>query len=174
MSPSRGSAVSPSPPSATSKETTLEIETAADASSKSALRSLKQNVHFLFDPASSTQPARFRTRALLRTLRYASIFIFWRVVRYAKYAVVGSIVAAVSATAFGGMISGVGWILAPPSIIGSVGIGILWWGGRFAFRRLRIGQKVAERGEVNQRRDTEGVREDGTWRGVQGPRAVPW
>ncbi len=91
-----------------------------------------------------------------------------------EYAVVGSIIATVSATAFGGMISGVGWILAPPSIIGSVGIGILWWAGRVAFRRLHIGQKVAARGEVNQRRDTQSVREDGTWRGVQGPRAVPW
>jgi hypothetical protein len=74
----------------------------------SALASAKRNFSYLINPSKTTDhPQRFRTRALLRTLNYVTKFIFWRIVRYAKYVAIGSLVAAVGATAFGGMISGV-------------------------------------------------------------------
>jgi hypothetical protein len=61
-------------------------DAAVDAHSHSALTSAKRNLRYLYSPTSSTaQPARFRTRALLRPLRFTPIFVFWRLVRYAKY-----------------------------------------------------------------------------------------
>lgn len=86
----------------------------------------------------------------------------------------GSVVAAVSATAFGGFVSGVGWVLAPPTLVGSVGIGLLWWAGRWGFRKLGVGRRVVRMGEQEVKESRAGVREDGQWRDVQGPRAVPW
>lgn len=74
----------------------------------SALASATRNFSYLINPSKTTDhPQRFRTRAFLRTLNYVSKFIFWRIVRYAKYVAIGSLVAAIGATAFGGMISGV-------------------------------------------------------------------
>ncbi|KAH8761913.1 hypothetical protein BGZ57DRAFT_904379 [Hyaloscypha finlandica] len=120
MSPSRGSSETD-----LSSSSEAATEQRANIRSSSALHSAKQNIHFLFAPNSpnSPRPAHLRTRALLRSLRYIGIFIFWRVVRYAKYALVGSIVAAVGATAFGGVVSGVGWVLAPTGILGTVAVG---------------------------------------------------
>lgn len=56
--------------------------------------------------------------------------------RYAKYALVGSAVAALSATAIGGAVSGVGLVLAPPTLVGSVGIGLIWSLGKWGFRKM--------------------------------------
>ncbi|KAH9211111.1 hypothetical protein DL95DRAFT_392756, partial [Leptodontidium sp. 2 PMI_412] len=132
MSPSRG------PSDDISSTSQSSTEARATIRSSSALHSAKANLQFLFAPDSPTspRPAHLRTRALLRSLRYIGIFIFWRVVRYAKYALVGSIVAAVGATAFGGMVSGVGFLLAPPTILGSLGIGTAWAVGKWGFRKM--------------------------------------
>jgi hypothetical protein len=74
----------------------------------SALAAAKRNLSYLINPSKTTDhPQRFRTRTFLRTLNYVGKFIFWRIVRYAKYVAIGSLVAAVGATAFGGLISGV-------------------------------------------------------------------
>jgi hypothetical protein len=141
MSPSRGPSTSEEDLSSSSEKAT---ETRANIRSSSALHSAKQNLHFLFAPNStnSPRPAHLRTRALLRSLRYIGIFVFWRIVRYAKYALVGSVVAALGATAFGGVVSGVGWILAPPGILGTVGIGMVWALGKWGFRRMGVGESV--------------------------------
>lgn len=171
MSPSRG------PPSSDLSATTEEAtERRANIRSSSALHSAKQNIHYLFAPdsPSSPRPAHLRTRALLKSLRYIGIFIFWRVVRYAKYALVGSIVAAVGATAFGGVISGVGWVLAPTGILGTVAVGTAWALGRWGFRKMGVGESMEE-GVVRERSHAgEGVKVDGQWRDVTGPKAVPW
>ncbi len=75
-------------------ETSTEVQ--ADLRSSSALASAKHNFAYLYNPSSTAhRPARIRTRALLRSLRYIGIFIFWRIVRYAKYALVGTLLAAV-------------------------------------------------------------------------------
>jgi hypothetical protein len=171
MSPSRGSIAIGDDNSEASTEARANLR------SSSALKSAKQNVRFLFSPDSPTspRPARLRTRALLRSLRYIGIFVFWRIVRYAKYALVGSVVAAVGATALGGsMVSGVGFILAPPTLLTSVGIGAIWAMGKWGFRKFRVSEKVGSMAEMEVEVSREGVRRDGQWRDIQGPKAVPW
>jgi hypothetical protein len=169
MSPSRGPPANPS-------ESEPSTETKANVRSSSALHSAKQNLHYLFAPDSpnAPHPARFRTRALLRSLRFIGIFIFWRIVRYAKYALVGSIVAAIGASAFGGVASGAAFVLAPHTIASSLGIGLIWMVGKWGFRKMRIGEKVAVNAEGQARRNHEGVKKDGQLSDVQGPTAVPW
>jgi hypothetical protein len=171
MSPSRGN---PDLTSTTASEPTTEAK--ANIRSSSALHSAKRNLHFLFAPDSPTapHPARLRTRALLRSLRFIGIFVFWRIVRYAKYALVGSIVAAIGASAFGGVVSGAAFVLAPPTLMTSVGIGLLWAGGKWGFGKMHVGEKVGVNAERQVRENQEGVKRDGQWRDVQGPRAVPW
>jgi hypothetical protein len=174
MSPSRG------PAAASSDDISLTSESATEARanirSSNALTSAKQNIHYLISPSSPDvlRPAHLRTRALLRSLRYIGIFVFWRIVRYAKYALVGSIVAAIGASAFGGVVSGAAFVLAPPTLLTSVGIGAIWALGKWGFRKLRVGEKVQEGGVREVSESKEGVRKDGQWKDVQGPRAVPW
>ena len=90
--------------------------------------------------------------------------------RYAKYALVGSVVAAIGASAFGGVISGAAFVLAPPTLLTSVGIGAIWAMGKWGFRKMRVGEMAV--GEVKE--SHERVKTDGSWRDVQGPRANPW
>src|SRR3954469_25459506 len=139
MSPSRGAS---DVPAIGESESTTDAK--ATVRSSSALHSAKRNLHFLFAPDSpnAPHPARLRTRALLRSLRYIGIFIFWRIVRYAKYALVGSIVAAIGASAFGGVVSGAAFVLAPPTLMTSVGIGLIWAMGKWGFRKMHVGEKV--------------------------------
>lgn len=176
MSPSRGT--SHSAAATVDLESSSEASTQARASikSSSALASAKTNLSYLFAPdnPNSPRPAHRRTRALLRSLRYIGIFVFWRVVRYAKYALVGSIVAAVGATAFGGFVSGIGWIVAPPTIVGSLGLGTVWAMGKWGFRKMKIREKVGGAADYEVKEAREGVRKDGQWRDIQGPTAVPW
>jgi hypothetical protein len=146
MSPSRGSTT----PAST---TTTTTETQADLASPSpsTLTSLKLNLTYLLSPTTATTPpARFGTRALLRSLHYMSIFLFWRLVRYAKYAIVGSLVGAVSATAvLGGFASGIGWVVVAPmttGIIGVLGMGVGRWGVRKLGERMRGGGGMRDEG----------------------------
>ncbi|KAJ9609797.1 hypothetical protein H2200_006125 [Cladophialophora chaetospira] len=158
---------------------THDHDTAVDQQSKSALISAKRNINYLISPTGTERPARLRTRALLRSVRYISQFIFWRLVRWAKYIAVGSLVAAIGATAVGGAISGVAWVVAPTSIGASIIAGGVWGVGRFAARRFHarwkkhggdVGQEVRERTE-----DHGGdVKAEGTYGLDVGPRAVPW
>lgn len=142
----------------------------ADNASRSALASAKQNIGYLLDPKGSPAPGKFRTRAFLRSLRYISIFIFWRIVRYAKYALVGSAIAALSATAIGGAVSGVGLLLAPSTLFGSAGIGLIWSIGKYGFRKMGVGPRGAKHVSV----EREGIRKDGEWRDITGPDAEAW
>lgn len=90
--------------------------------------------------------------------------------RYAKYALVGSVVAAIGATAFGGVVSGAAFVLAPPTLITSMGMGLIWAMGKWGFKKMRVGEMGVS--EVNA--SHERVRKDGQWRDVQGPKATPW
>ena len=70
-----------------------------------------------------------------------------------------------------------GWVLAPTTILGSVGWGIVWGLGKWGYRRTSWGKKGREEVEIErevERERREGTREDGSWRGTQGPRATPW
>lgn len=94
--------------------------------------------------------------------------------RYAKYALVGSIVAAIGASAFGGVVSGAAFVLAPPTLATSLGIGLIWAVGKWGFRKMRFREKLGVDAVGEVRASQEGVRKDGQWRDVQGPTAVPW
>lgn len=117
----------------------------------SALATAKQALTFLIDPSkanSATRPQRLRTRALLRTLHYFGKFLFWKLYRWAKYALVGSAVAAVgSMVAAGSMATGVGFLMAPGGIVASAGFGTVYGLARFAWRRIhRKKMSTAQRG----------------------------
>ena len=176
MSPSRGAEAIRPLTSPSSHDVKLdETEIKANERSSSALSSAKRNLRYLYDPESAkaigARPGAFRTRALLRSLRYIGIFIFWRIVRYAKYALVGSVMAAIGASAIG---SGAAFVLAPPTILSSIGVGIIWAMGKWGFNRLRVGEKIEQGAAVEIEQSRAGVRQEGQWRDVQGPNTVPW
>lgn len=166
-----------SPHSANSKSDDNAVVEQGD----SALVSAKRNFNYLLNPSrAANHPSRFRTRALLRSLNYITKFIFWRVIRYAKYVAVGSLVAAIGATAFGSVISGVAWIAAPTSFGASIIAATVWYFGKWGATRLQrrfsklqttSGASVDEQHE--QMMDSS-VRQDGTWRDVTGPQAEAW
>lgn len=94
--------------------------------------------------------------------------------RYAKYAIVGSIVAAVGATALGPVLGTAAFVVAPPTIVASIGVGMCWGLARWGWRRMGVTQAVEKGGVRETERAREGVSVDGGWRDVQGPRAVPY
>lgn len=143
-----------------------------------ALSKSKVAIKFLVDPKTGPQPTHLRTRTILRSLRYATIFIFWRLVRYAKYAAVGAIVAAVSGTAIGSVASGAAFLLAPTGILGGAGVGLLWAIGRFGWRRARARMDRRHHDESGDpRKDEQEDAHEGAVeqeRAIRLPRAEPW
>lgn len=166
MAPSRGT------PAASDGD-----EVAIQQQSNSALVNARRNFKFLISPGNAEQPARLRTRAFLRTFRYISQFILWRVVRWAKYAAVGALVAAVGATAFGSVLSGVAWIAAPPTVGASIIAATIWGVGKFAARRLHRRWKSTgeDAGEIaREYHEDNPVKREGTLGTETGPQAMPW
>lgn len=143
----------------------------------SALINAKRNFNYLISPAAAEHPPRLRTRALLRTFRYIGQFIIWRVVRWAKYAAVGALVAAVGATAIGSMVSGVAWIAAPPSIGAGILASVIWGVGKYMARKLHHRWNASGRDagqEARERMEDSPVRQEGSYGQDIGPRAMPW
>lgn len=140
---------------------------AIDAHSRSALASTKTNLRYLYDPKTANGVSSRRTRAFLRVLRSSLIFIFWRVVRYAKYVAIGSLVATVGAGVFGTFVSGAGFVLAPTGILGTVVAGTTWGIGRFAVRRLKGRWDRGHGYGGNEERRDEHLTQ-------RGPEAMPW
>ncbi|KAK5946012.1 hypothetical protein PMZ80_000151 [Knufia obscura] len=177
MAPSRGT----HPPISHTTSTPSD-EKALTQQSNSALANAKRNFTYLISPTStttSTRPTRLRTRALLRTLRYISQFILWRLVRWAKYAAVGALVAGIGATAFGSVITGAAWIAAPPTIGVSVMASVIWGVGKFAARRLhrrweREGGDVGHERREMEEMEGSSVRREGAYGVDVGPRVMPW
>jgi len=112
------------------------VDHTATSSSSTTLQTAKRNLQFLYDPSSPNAPTKRRTRYFLRTLRYTLKFLFWRLVRYAKYAAVGALTAAVAGTAIGSVASGAAFVLAPTGVVGGAGVGLLWGLGKFGWRTL--------------------------------------
>jgi len=83
-------------------------------------------------------------------------------------------VAAIGASAFGGVVSGAAFVLAPPTLLTSVGIGLIWATGKWGFKKMGVGRKIGVNAERQVHEGREQVKRDGQWRDVQGPRAVPW
>jgi hypothetical protein len=152
MAPSRGG-VKP----AASSSSNASDEFAVDQQSQSALIAAKRNFQYLINPKTqAAHPSGLRTRALLRTVRYITTFILWRLVRYAKFIAVGAAVAAVGATAFGSVITGVAWIAAPTSIAAAIASATVWSVGKWAARRLhRRWEKTGKDQGVRQREERE-------------------
>jgi len=116
----------------------------------SAIQRTRANLAFLANPSTAPAPASRSTRAFLRTARYTLKFVFWRLVRYAKYAVIGSLAALVAGSAIGSVASGAAFVLAPTGIFGGAAVGLLWGVGKFGWRRLA---KKAGKGTGDARRD---------------------
>lgn len=148
-------------------------DAAIDAHSTTALTSAKHNLRYLYDPTTSPNaPQRRRTRAALRALRSTLIFVFWRLVRYARYVAIGSLVATVGAGALGTVFSGAAFVLAPTGIAGTIVAGTIWGVGRLVVRRLH---RRWERGQGNggfEERVLE--KRAAVGRMGSGPEAVPW
>lgn len=125
MAPSRGNP--PSNFAASAHATSTEPSPSEDAvihRGDTALASAMRNLLYLISPCTSTErPFRPHTRAFLRTLRYISIFVFWRVIRYAKYIAIAALAAAVGSTDLRGVASGVGFLVAPPTLGVSISAG---------------------------------------------------
>jgi hypothetical protein len=149
----------------------------ADAASHSKLQRTRTNLAFLVNPDNALSPASRRTRAFLRTARYVFKFVFWRLVRYAKYAAIGSLAAAVAGTAIGTAVSGVGFILAPTGILGGALAELIWGMAKFGWRRFaRKARDGAGDARADERYDAEGdtAREVLERREERGLRADLW
>jgi hypothetical protein len=147
-------------------------DVAIDAESRSSLATAKQNLRFLYDPktAGAGAVSSRRTRAFLRVLRSSLIFIFWRVVRYAKYVAIGSLIATIGAGAIGTFVSGAGFVLAPTGIAGTIIASSVWGIGRFAVRRVQRRWKAGRGyGEFEERAEPRGKAVN-----YRGPEAIPW
>jgi hypothetical protein len=156
------------PPSATA------LTSPQDRNSK--LTKTTNTLKYLYDPAHAPQPSHLRSRTFLRSLRYISIFVFWRLVRYAKYAAMGALATAVAGTAIGSVASGAAFVIAPTGILGGAGVGLLWAVGKFGWRwaRMRVDGRGRERGldpRRDEREDAEGEEEV---KAVRVPRTEPW
>ncbi|KAK4544848.1 hypothetical protein LTR36_003752 [Oleoguttula mirabilis] len=148
----------------------------ATSKGASSLTKAKAAIKYMVDPKTGPQPGRLGTRTLLRSLRYFTIFVFWRLIRYAKYAAVGAIVAAISGTAIGSIASGAAFVIAPTGILGGAGVGLLWAVGKFGWRRARARVNKGEHdGHADPRKDehedAQGVGGEGA---IRPPRADPW
>ncbi|KAF1935676.1 hypothetical protein EJ02DRAFT_117242 [Clathrospora elynae] len=147
-------------------------EKAIDAQSRTALASTKRNLRYLYNPKTAPGVSSRRTRALLRVLRSSFLFAFWRIVRYAKYVAIGSLVATIGAGAFGTFISGAGFVLAPTGIAGTIFAASVWGIGRFAVKRVKkrwsMGHGYGDGEEEWEESRPMAGRE---WRG---PEATPW
>jgi hypothetical protein len=138
------------------------------------LQKTTSHLKYLYSPTDpANQPAHLRTRTLLRSFRYLALFVFWRVVRYAKYAATGALIAAVSGTAIGSVVSGVGFLVAPTGILGGAGVGLVWALAKFGWRRVGKGRKggAGEDPRRDEREDAKGAEEV---REVRVPRTEPW
>jgi len=94
----------------------------------------------------------FRTRSLLKTSRYVFKFVFWRLLRWAKYAAIGALVASVGAGVLGTAISGAGMLIVPSVPVG-ICIGLATAAVKFGWRHSRFAQAFRQGGEGDPRLD---------------------
>ena len=156
------------------RATETHDDIAMDAHSRSALATTKQNLRYLYDPKTAGAGAisSRRTRVALRALRSSLIFIFWRVVRYAKYVAIGSLVATIGAGAIGTFFSGAGFVLAPTGIAGTIIASSVWGIGRFAVRRVKRRWETGHGyGDAEEKAE---ARRNRVAQMERGPEAIPW
>ncbi|EUC41236.1 hypothetical protein COCMIDRAFT_106720 [Bipolaris oryzae ATCC 44560] len=147
-----------------------------DARSTSALASTRRNLRYLYDPKTAPNAVSSRrTRALLRVLRSSIIFVFWRIVRYAKYVAIGSLVATVGAGAFGTFVSGAGFVLAPTGIAGTIFAATVWGIGRYAIGKVKKRWGMGSGYEDEEEEELREMRRKRTAARMEyGADAMPW
>lgn len=102
-----------------------------------ASNGVRRNLSYLYNPNNKDlRPASLRTRAGLSSLRYVLVFAFWRLVRMAKYAIVGSAVAAVGGTVLGPFMGAAAFLVAPTGIFAFAGAGLIWGIARFGWKTI--------------------------------------
>ncbi|BGP37175.1 hypothetical protein JCM10450v2_001081 [Rhodotorula kratochvilovae] len=79
----------------------------------SKLSRTRANLAYLANPKGAHAPGSLVTRSSLKTVRYVLRFVFWRLVRYAKYAIVGAGAAALAGTFAGVALPWVGALIVP-------------------------------------------------------------
>jgi len=124
---------------------------AARLNEQTALARVRTNFNYLISPSkSSAAPGTsLRLRFLLRTLHSIGTFLFWRFYRWAKYAIIGSAIAALGTISIGG-VGALGVLAAPTGIVGSAALGTVWGVGRWAWKRVwNRGQKGRKSVGVN-------------------------
>lgn len=174
MAPSRGANLSQ-----TGIRQQSEDDIAVEQQSSSALKNARRNFNYIVsrDVPKDQRPLHFRTRVILRTFRYIGQFVIWRLVRWAKYIAVGTLVAAVGATAFGSVISGVAWIAAPPTFGASILAATIWGVGKFTAKRLhkRWNSTGRDHGEADREYENDhALKRTGSLGQETGPQAIPW
>ncbi|KAK8854640.1 hypothetical protein IAR55_003379 [Kwoniella newhampshirensis] len=109
-------------------------EPPSDNPAASKLHHAKVNLKYLaLGSAAGVAPASLRTRSILTTTRYVVRYIIKRAIRYAKYAVVGALVAAVGGGLLGTLGSGLAFFAAPGIGVG-MGVGVLTAVAKFGWR----------------------------------------
>ncbi|GAA5910913.1 hypothetical protein JCM6882_001930 [Rhodosporidiobolus microsporus] len=73
----------------------------------------RANAAYLINPTTAAAPRSLVTRSSLKTVRYVLKFVFWRLVRYAKYALIGAGTAALAGTFIGTALPVVGALIVP-------------------------------------------------------------
>jgi hypothetical protein len=123
---------------------------------------IRQNLSYLVAPSSTQKPGRLRTRAILKTLRYATVFIFWRLIRSLRYALVGSIVGAIGSTMLAPFTGPLAFVIAPPGIIAGAGMGLVWAFARYRWKRFAKTVKDGKVDGADARGDERNDAADGT------------
>jgi len=113
------------------------VTTEPKTNQKITNHNIRQKLSYLVSPQGPNQPAKLRTRTILKTLHYVTVCIFWRALRTLRYAIAGSLIAAVAGSALGPLVGGAAFFLAPPGILAGAGVGVLWALARFRWRKFR-------------------------------------
>jgi hypothetical protein len=80
----------PPPTMSTATQTRTDSSSSASSSPSTKIDTIKQSAAYLMygsAAGASAVPTSWKTRSVLTTARYVSKYIFWRLIRYAKYAV---------------------------------------------------------------------------------------
>ncbi|GAA5873551.1 hypothetical protein JCM16303_001162 [Sporobolomyces ruberrimus] len=91
----------------------MSTTTTPEHAASSTLSKTKSNLRYLVNPASGSAPNSLVTRSSLKTFRYVLKFAFYRIMRYAKYAIVAAGATALGGTLIGTALPWVGAIVFP-------------------------------------------------------------
>ncbi|BGP22105.1 hypothetical protein Rt10032_c18g5939 [Rhodotorula toruloides] len=85
----------------------------AEPRHSSRLATTRSHLAYLANPKNSPAPRSLVTRSSLKTFRYVLKFVFWRLLRYAKYTLIAAGSAALAGTVIGTALPWVGALVFP-------------------------------------------------------------